>query len=162
MASRWLRWAVAGSVAVSLIGGGCTTTMEHKVARFRNGTVPTTQPVPEGGWYSVKVARRGEDEYRKVRGTGVVLRGGEPAGFHVDEDGTVYATAGQRMMPLDLPEDWRRLMWYSHYETESEFGAGMNETLRVMAGAAVVAGVGTLIVVAAFSDDDDEKCRRRR
>src|SRR5687768_11413416 len=159
-------WALAGAVALMMAAGGCVKVVDRKVARFSNGAEPTTQPVPESGAYKVKVARRGEDDYRKVPGTWMLLREGQPVGFRVDERGTVYATAGQQAIALDLPADWSRLMWHTSHEEQTQFAQELREGTAATAKAAGAAAgaLGGAVVEGMLEDDprtDFEKAHER-
>ena len=152
------RVLVVPLLITSLFLPGCTRTIERKIARVSPAktTGPTTRPAPETAVYKVKVRTKSEDDYRSLPGTAHVLSRGETIGFRFDEDGNAFAVAGRKTFPIDLPPNWRRLMWHTSFNEPTELAIGMDEALRTTAdvakGAIIGAAAGYAVVESLKSD----------
>src|ERR671913_408266 len=118
---------VACAVAVSLLVSGCTKTVAYRVAAYQPGQQPTTRPVPRVGVYKVKVFGR-DGELHGIDGTERFCRGGDVVGFRTDDAGAVHAIFNEAAIPLDL-EPGHRVVWYTRYEEQTQFGKEVGEAL---------------------------------
>jgi hypothetical protein len=137
MANRLLKLVVWTLVALSL--SGCTKTVITKLAAYQPGAHATTQPIPVTNAYIVKVYGR-DGQLHGIDGTARVLRQGDPVGFHTDDAGVVHAVADGESFDLP-PTRGQKVVWYTMYEKQTQFGKEVNRALVVGGQAAGVAAI---------------------
>src|SRR3954470_9923901 len=89
---------------------GCVKTVRERTADYYPGTVPTTQPVPSAGVYSIRFIDANGRKFGGIPSSHVLLDKGQPIGFAVDEEGKLRGIAGTYSFPLDTPAD-HGLVW---------------------------------------------------
>ncbi len=171
MSTARLLWL--GAIASCLSLEGCTKTVTQKLTRFSTPAEGQASQllglVPESAVYRVKVRCEGQDDYSSFQGAPRLLMAkGTPAGFRCDEDGVVWAVAGDHEFALDPPDRWRTLVWYSKYRKQTQFGREMQALAQgaaavgAMVGvAAVNVGIGMLEEQIRGDDDDSNEITKR-
>ena len=140
-------------VLVSLLIGGCTKTIQQRVAAYYPGAAPTTQPVPKAAIYSIRFL----DEKGKKTG-GLIdshryLGAGEHAGFDLDEDNGIVAVAGNEEFPITIPPGYGAI-WSATYQKRTQFAKEVSKAAKTTGKVAGYIAKG--LVVRVVGDDDDD------
>ena len=140
-------------VAVALLFCGCTTTVQHRVAGYYPGTVPTTQPVPKTAVYSIRFL----DENGKKTGgliySHLLLEAGEHAGFDINEEKGIVAVAGDKQFPITIPPGYGAV-WSATYHKQTQFAKEVSKAAKTTGKMAGFIAKG--IVEGLAGDDDDD------
>ena len=107
-------------LTVSVLFCGCTRTIRQRVAEYQPGTVPTTQPVPTTGVYSIRFVDDSGKKFGGIPSSHVYLRKGEPIGFAFDENGKLRGIAGTYNLAINTPEN-HGLVWSATYRKPTQF-----------------------------------------
>jgi hypothetical protein len=140
---------ICGRVSLLLIPFfvcGCVKTVRQRAAVYYPGTVPTTQPVPSTGIYSIRFIDANGRKFAGIPSSHVLLDRGQPIGFAVDEEGKLRGIAGTYSFPLDTPADYG-LVWSSTDRRPTQFGKEVGKVAEGSTKVMAIVGVGGILIM---------------
>lgn len=146
---------VLAFVCIVIVIGGCTKTVQHRVAGYYPGTAPTTQPVPKTAVYSIRFLDEKGKKTGGIPSSHRLLAAGEHAGFALDQDQRLLAVAGNNSFPIQIPEGYGAV-WSTTYTKETQFSKEMKKAVRTTGKVAGLVAKG--IVEGVLNGDDDDDC----
>jgi hypothetical protein len=137
---------------------GCTKTVANRTARFEGNQGGVLEVAPRTGVYKVKYSTPADQDGKSVADSSRVLRQGQHIGFRRDDNGVLFAIAGDEEFEIhNPPADVARFCWYHRYEKPTQFANNMSLALEAtghVAGTAAVVGlVGAGVAGAVLLND---------
>jgi hypothetical protein len=143
-----------GFISILLLIGGCTRTVQHRVAGYYPGAAPTTQQVPKTAIYSIRFLDEKGKKTGGIPDSHRLLAAGEHAGFDVNEEKGLVAVAGNTQFPITIPAGYGAV-WSATYHKPTQFSKEMAKAATGVGKAIGNIAAGTIEGFLNEADEDE-------
>ena len=147
-------WRAMAFLLTPTLLAGCTKTVQHRVADFYPGAVPTTQPVAKTAVYSIRFLDENGKKVGGIPNSHRLLQAGDHAGFDIDESRGIVAIAANEAFSIAIPAG-RGAVWSTTYHKPTQFSKEVGKVTKATAKVAGYVGEGVVEAILHTSDDDD-------